>query len=153
MGNIKLSFLETNGYYSYSSRIEDVYSALIGQTFDYVFVAKDVLQTDVCLVFLKNDYTGYAFLHEQDCCENVWIEDITGDLSDLRNVPILKYEESTEDASGQKCEGSEYEMDSATWTFYKFATIKGYVDVRWLGESNGYYSERVDCYPIKWSYK
>lgn len=107
-------------------------SDLVGQVFT------SVTQDGYEMVF-ENDTMIFTFYHYQDCCESVNIEDITGELSDLVGSPILLAEE----VSGEIPE-SKNEWMSQTWTFYKFATIKGYVDVRWLGESNGYYSESVD---------
>ena len=90
------------------------------------------------LIFETADGETYRMYHEQDCCERVRIEDIVGDLEDLVGSEILMAEE-VEGESPADFEAYE----SYTWTFYKFATRKGYVDIRWLGESNGYYSESV----------
>lgn len=94
------------------------------------------------LVFTIDNNKSYKMFHEQDCCENVTIEDICGDLDDLLGTPILQAEESV---SGENPEGitKDYQ-DSFTWTFYKLAIIKGSVTIGWYGESNGYYSESVD---------
>jgi hypothetical protein len=105
---------------------------MVGQVFSSV-----IKSGDDELHFLKPDGSGYRFWHYQDCCECVYIESIVGDLSDLEGEPLLRAEESTADARDDVSE-------SGTWTFYKFATRKGYVDVRFLGSSNGYYSESVD---------
>ena len=83
----------------------------------------------------------FLFAHMQDCCESVDINDIVGDLQDLVGSPLLIAEE----VSGAT-EPDEEHYESYTYTFYKFATRKGYVDVRWLGESNGYYSESVSLF-------
>jgi len=90
------------------------------------------------LIFKTTDGETYRMYHEQDCCESVVLEDVVGDLQDLVGSVILVAEE-VEGESPADFEAYE----SYTWTFYKFATRKGYVDLRWLGESNGYYSESV----------
>jgi len=116
------------------------------------------------LIFIVNDEIKYKMYHAQDCCENVFIDDINGDLDDLIGTPILlaeevsnetfvnafesKFKKQKEDDFFEKDEEGNYKPDSYTWTFYKLATIKGYVDIRWFGESNGYYSESVDFIQI-----
>lgn len=80
----------------------------------------------------------FRMLHLEDCCESVTISEIIGDLRDLLNAPILEAECVTN--SDDPPDG----VESHTWSFYKFGTIKGHVVFRWLGESNGYYSETVD---------
>lgn len=103
---------------------------LIGQVFS------KVTATENSITFLNEVGKGFQFYHEQDCCEDVRIESIVGDLADLENAEILHAEEAMQDMEDAEEHG--------TWTFYKFATRKGYVDIRWIGESNGYYSEAVD---------
>jgi len=88
------------------------------------------------------------FFHAQDCCESVSVEDVNGDWSDLIGTPLLVAEERIRtDSNGEPApDGCEARDESNTWTFYTFRTIKGSVDVRWHGSSNGYYSESVELH-------
>lgn len=106
---------------------------LTGKTF------KSVIQTthdsSDAIVF-EGDDVMYMLHHRQECCESVMLEEVVGELSDLEGSPITMAELVTD-------EGEE-DDDYFTWSFYKFATVKGYVTLRWYGTSNGYYSESVD---------
>jgi hypothetical protein len=98
------------------------------------------------LYFTCSSGEQYILGHCQDCCENVTIEDICGDLDDLIGSPIVMAEEvSSEDPE----DFDKNNYDSYTWTFYKLGTAKGTVTIRFFGSSNGYYSESVDLFEIK----
>jgi hypothetical protein len=97
--------------------------------------------------FIPAEGPRYVMHHQQDCCEMVDLEDVCGDVADLLGSPILLAEEVVSDADPPGFEMSEDDKawrESFTWTFYKLATINGFVTIRWYGESNGYYSEGVD---------
>ena len=113
---------------------------LIGKTMASVVVKKHDFDgaPDNEIVFTTTEGKRYHLYHDQECCEQVYIESIIGDVNDLIGHPFLMAEEVSRRGEPN------YEDESCTWTFYKFATIKGYVDIRWSGESNGYYSENVD---------
>ena len=94
------------------------------------------------LIFKSACGKTFTFRHHQDCCENVYIESIDGDLSDLVGEPICRAEEVDNDGADSKRQ--DVDDDHVTqWTFYKFESPKGSVTVRWCGTSNGYYSTSV----------
>lgn len=115
-----------------------LFSELLGLTIDKIVG----LENDSGEVFFySSDGRKFLMFHSQDCCEDVAINEIHGDVEDLISSPILRAEEVT-NAEGPTPEGYLWD-DAYEWTFYKLATIKGEVVIRWLGTSNGYYSTDV----------
>ncbi|AKF13459.1 hypothetical protein PHIN3_196 [Sinorhizobium phage phiN3] len=106
---------------------------LVGRTIASIYADDEIIHI-TC-----EDGSSFRFIHHQDCCESVYIESINGDLQSLVGNPILIAEARSNDAPPLPDSDVSY-----TWTFYTLATIKGHVDIRWYGTSNGYYSESVD---------
>jgi hypothetical protein len=114
------------------------FAALLGKTLSDVTIGEERVD------FTAADGSRYCLYYQGDCREDVTVkvEDVIGDPADLIGSPILMAEEAT---SGENPpDVARADQMSFTWTFYKLATIKGYVTIRWYGESNGYYSEAVD---------
>ena len=90
---------------------------------------------------ILTDDCVYAFYHQQDCCESVWLTQVDGISDKLIGSRIVIAEVATDE--------KDTEYGHITWTFYKIGTNKGMIDFRWCGESNGYYSETVDLVKIE----
>jgi len=114
------------------------FSTLKGLTF-----AK-IERCDDNVLFTTTDGHQFDLYHEQDCCEQVTLDDVDGDLQDLIGSEILLAEEVSSDLPAKDPEWE----DSYTWTFYKLATRDASITMRWYGTSNGYYSESADLYPL-----
>lgn len=116
---------------------------IVGKTFSKVEKVNDDE-----IRFTADNGDLYALYHYQDCCESVVVKDIVGDLDDLAGSPLLEAEEVYKTGIGDGLPHEEGDTwggyGTHTWTFYKFGTIKGHVNISWHGESNGYYSESVD---------
>ena len=117
--------------------IEDqVFEELIGKTLTAIKVDEKYA---AWILFVVSEDEKYLLHNDEADCNDVQvtIDDINGDINDLVGSPLTMAESVSNEAfeKSQDAEG--------TWTFYRFATIKGYVDIRWFGTSNGYYSETV----------
>lgn len=111
------------------------FSELLGKTLSEITISESSID------FITNIGITYSQYHGQDCCENVWLEDYDGDISDLLNSSITMADEVTK---------SMYEDgESATWSFYKLSTSKGSCTFTWRGESNGHYSETVSLFRVE----
>jgi len=111
---------------------------LIGKNIVDVYVSESKDE----LILTDDNQIKYKFFHMQECCESVFIEEIFGDLNDFIGTIVDAEECSSNTLEDQISPPDSYE--SNTWTFYRFSIAgKGTVVVRWLGTSNGYYSESV----------
>lgn len=112
-------------------------SVLVGETLKYIDIVGEVeilLTTESGRVF--------RFYHEQDCCESVCIEDTHGEWKTLIGKTLLEVSEDVFPNGGPP--PNEDYNESWTRTILRFRVDGGTVISRWIGTSNGYYSESVD---------
>jgi hypothetical protein len=111
------------------------FSDLVGEVLDAVDIDREENQ------ILLTTRSGRKFLvyHEQDCCETVAISTQDGSFDNLIGKPIVEARDFAVD-TGE----SEGDYDSQTTTTLVFRVDDQTVISRWIGDSNGYYSESVD---------
>lgn len=99
-------------------------------------ILSKVERDDNDILFHVEDGRAYVLTHFQDCCEDVSIDSIQGELDSLVGKEIL--------AAHEVISWGEEPEDFCTKTFYTIMTENSIVVIRYYGRSNGYYSERVD---------
>ena len=93
---------------------------------------------------LKDGLVYHAY-HNQDCCEDVFLEKVIGSITNILISPVLSTDEKADSINHPEdyIENIEDSQESFTWTYHTIRTKNGEVTFRWLGTSNGYYGESV----------
>ena len=107
---------------------------MVGKKITGIYYDEDYFQ-------IRTDDCVYAFYHEQDCCESVWLTQVDGINDKIIGSRIVIAEVVTDE--------KDTEHSHITWSFYKIGTNKGIIDFRFQGESDGGYSETVDLVKIE----
>jgi hypothetical protein len=110
------------------------FDVLVGEVLDAVDIDREENQ------ILLTTRSGRKFLvyHEQDCCEKVQIVGQDGSFDKLIGKPIVEARDIAVDTTEEGID------DSQTTTTLVFRVDDQTVISRWVGDSNGYYSESVD---------
>jgi hypothetical protein len=133
------------------------FNTLVGKTITAIHKTPDADGNASELQFECSDGSQYHMYHDQCCCENVYLYDTNGELDAIIGLKIHDaYESSSASDDGTGCaqalyskhfDPNEHDDDSCTWTFYRIVVSDGRnsatVVLRWLGTSNGYYSESM----------
>lgn len=92
------------------------------------------------IIFTTDKGVRYKMYHEQECCESVDVDEVEGG-GEFLGTPVLQADMETNEKNPKSIEYGG--PGRFLWTFYRLATIKGSLVIRWYGESNGYYGVEV----------
>ena len=116
---------------------------LVDKNFELNLVGEVIVAIDGAVVgsgkITIKTKSGRTFVmhHEQDCCEDVSVQVVHGNVQDLIGKGVSRVEEKIIEGYPSR--------ESATKTIFAIYSASAWsaLVIEWLGESNGYYSESV----------
>lgn len=115
------------------------FSELKGEVLDYI----DVDPENDTILLTTRSGRKVLIHHRQDCCESVRIVDTIGEWRNIVGKVIVDAVHESKEVIGEHdCAYSRTDTDLI------FRVDDATVISRWVGESNGYYSEDVDISDI-----
>jgi hypothetical protein len=113
---------------------------LVGETLAYIDVDPDGYQ----ILLTTESGRKIKIYHDQNCCESVQIIGTDGEWRSVIGKPLVLVEHNEHQGDGPPYDDAE----SWTYTDLVFRVNDATVISKWVGESNGYYSESVDLCEI-----